>query len=202
MHFSELENQLRPLIHANKLDSAIAIAESELMAIPETGFHKIMGRNLLHLVPELKGYIGAFYTATATKGFLGRLFNKTVNPAAYYCEMNGFSINYDRWFIDLFSYKENGGMEDMDWLSDFIDSTKTSMVITGFEELQESFRDYHENNTGENPDVEKACEVCELLVILRLHELFREAYKKSDSNWATIPMYVTAHDYELIYKVN
>lgn len=204
----ELADKLSELLESQKLDEAIAMAEQELKNIPTTGFHKILDKNLLHLTSDLAKHINEFDKSTKEvlkkkQGFIKRLFGsgKEVKPAAYYCEMNGFTINYDRWFIDLFSF-ENYSLTDWEWLSDFYDSTANDFTITGFEEIQKAFEDVHENNRFEEPNIDKAYEVCELLVILRLQELFRETYKLNQGDWDKIPMFITAHDYELIYKVN
>ncbi|GAB3019398.1 hypothetical protein GCM10027284_43350 [Cyclobacterium sediminis] len=204
----ELADKLSELLESKKLDEAIAIAEQELKKIPKTDFHKILDKNLLHLTSDLAKHINEFDKTTKEvlkkkQGFIKNLFGsgKEVKPAAYYCEMNGFTINYDRWFIDLFSF-ENYSLTDWEWLSDFYDSTANDLTITGFEEIQNAFEDVHENNRFEEPNIEQAYEVCELLVILRLQELFRETYKDEESEWCKTPMFVTAHDYEMIYKVN
>ena len=204
----ELADKLTELLEVKKLDEAIELAESELRQIPKTDFHKIIGKDLKHLTNDLRVFIETFDRETAKvlkkkRGFLKSIFgpNSNVKPAAFYCEMNGFTINYDRWFIDLFSF-ENFETDDWDWLSDFYDSTAKDMTIAGFEELQATFQDVHENNRFDEPNIDKAYEVCELLVILRLQELFREAYKDNKSEWAIIPMFITAHDYEMIYRVN
>lgn len=204
----ELADKLSELLDSKKLDEAIAIAELELKNIPATDFHKILDKNLLHLTSDLAKYINEFDKSTKEvlkkkQGFIKSLFGsgKEVKPAAYYCEMNGFTINYDRWFIDLFSF-ENYSLTDWEWLSDFYDSTANDLTIRGLEEIQKAFEDVHENNRFEEPNIEKAYEVCELLVILRLQELFRETYKMNQGDWDKIPMFVTAHDYEMIYKVN
>ena len=204
----ELADKLSELVESQKLDEAIAMAEQELKNIPTTDFHKILNKNLLHLTSDLAKHINEFDKSTKEvlkkkQGFIKNLFGsgKEVNPAAYYCEMNGFTINYDRWFIDLFSF-ENYSLTDWEWFSDFYDSTANDLTITGFEEIQKAFEDVHENNRFEEPIIEKAYEVCELLVILRLQELFRETYKLNQVDWDKIPMFITAHDYELIFKVN
>ena len=62
--------------------------------------------------------------------------------------------------------------------------------------------DVHDNDRFEEPNIDQAYEVCELLVILRLQELFQEAYKEVENKWSKVPIFVTAHDYEMIYKVN
>lgn len=204
----ELADKLSELLESQKLDEAIAMAEQELKNIPTTDFHKILDKNLLHLTSNLAKHIKEFDKSTKDvlkkkQGFIKSLFGsgKDVKPAAYYCEMNGFTINYDRWFIDLFSF-ENYSLTDWEWLSDFYDSTANDLTITGFEEIQKAFEDVHENNRFEEPNIDKAYEVCELLVILRLQELFRETYKLNQGDLDKIPMFITAHDYELIYKVN
>jgi hypothetical protein len=204
----ELADKLTELLEAKKLDNAIDLAENELRKIPETDFHKIIGKDLKHMTNELKEFIQTFDKSTKEvlkkkQGFLKSILGTKSNlkPAAYYCEMNGFTINYDRWFIDLFSFDkfETG---DWEWLSDFYDSTAKDLTITGFEEIQSVFRDIHENKRFEEPNIDKAYEVCELIVILRLQELFRETYKSCDSEWTKVPMFVTAHDYEMIYRTN
>ena len=204
----ELADKLSELLESKKLDEAIAMAEQELKNIPTTDFHKILDKNLLHLTSDLAKHINEFDMSTKEvlkkkQGFIKNLFGsgKEVKPAAYYCEMNGFTINNDRWVIDLFSFK-NYSLTDWEWLSDFYDSTANDLTITGFEEIQKAFEDVHENNRFEEPNIDKAYEVCELLVILRLQELFRETYKMNQGDWDKIPMFVTAHDYEMIYKVN
>jgi hypothetical protein len=52
---------------------------------------------------------------------------------------------------------------------------------------------------------EEAADTCDYVVILRLQQLFRETIKKGkteNKKWANIPLLVTAHDYELIYRMN
>jgi len=204
----ELADKLSELLESQKLDEAIAMAERELKNIPTTDFHKILDKNLLHLTSDLAKYINEFDKSTRQilkkkQGFIKNLFGsgKEIKPAAYYCEMNGFTINPGRWYIDLFSF-ENYILTDWEWLSDFYDSTVNDLTITGFEDIQKVFEDVHTNNRFEETNIDKAYEVCELLVILRLQELFRATYKTNQGDWENIPMFVTAHDYELIYKVN
>lgn len=204
----ELADKLYGLLESKKLDEAIAMAEQQLREIPKTDFHEILGKNLLHLTSDLAKHINEFNKSTRQilkkkQGFIKKLFGleKGIKPAAYYCEMNGFTINYDRWYIDLFSF-ENYSLTDWEWLSDFYDSTANDLTITGFEDIQKVFQEVHENNRFEEPNIDKAYEVCELIVILRLQELFRATYKTNQGDWYNIPMFVTAHDYDLIYKAN
>ena len=180
----ELSDKLTGLIENNQLDEAIEIAETELKNIPQTNFHSILGKDLLHLENNLAKFIDDFYVDTLEvlnqrKGFFQSLFGSKVKskPMAFYCEMNGFTINYDRWFIDLFAYRTYEEGNSWDWLSDFYDHTATGLTITGFEDIQNVFRDVHENELFQDLNMKAAYEITELIVILRLQELFRETYK-------------------------
>jgi len=194
----DLEDKLNEYVKRNDLDSAIQIAESELGKISETEFHQLIGMNLLHLESVLSEFISKFYSNVKLKYTFS--FKKMLK--AFYCEMNGFTINYDRWFIDLFSFSEIG-KEDYEWLADFEHHTNKDLTITGFEKIQKVYEDVYKNQKHDIPEIEQAYEVAELLIILRLQELFRETYKSAKSNgkkWTKIPIFVTAHDYEMIYR--
>ena len=203
----ELAGKLTKLLEQDQLEFAIELAETELNKIPQTDFHIIIGKSITYQSNELKQYIEKFDKKTTEKlnssnSFIHKLLNKELQkPAAYYCEMNGFTINFDRWFIDLFSFSEIRDT-DWEWLCEFYDSSNQDLTIKGLEEIQKVFKDVHENNRFHEPNIINAYEVCELLVILRLQELFKEAYKNERNKWSEIPMYITAHDYQFIYNVN
>lgn len=203
----DLADKLTKLLEQNQLETAIKLAENELLKIPQTGFHKIIGKKITSQSNELKNYIKHFSNKTTRvlnerKSFIGKLLkSESKKPAAFYCEMNGFTINYDRWFINLFSFNKVES-DNWEWLCDFYDSSRQDLTINGLEEIQKVFEDVHENKRFNEPNMESAYEVCELIVILRLQELFKETYKNEKEEWSQIPMYITAHDYEMIYKVN
>ena len=125
----ELANKLSALLKVNELDEAISLAEKELSSIPSTDFHRILGKNLLHQSNELANHTAQFHqyaTYRLNPKSKFRFFGKWTQqkPAAYYCEMNGFTINYDEWYIDLFCYKQFS-RDNWDWISDFYDVTPT-----------------------------------------------------------------------------
>jgi hypothetical protein len=103
----------------------------------------------------------------------------------------------------MFAYIERGTLEDLDWLADFETSSDESMIISGFEDLQSVYEDYMENEKWKDIELEKACEICELIIILRLQELFKEAKNianKRNLNWKDIPLLASAHDYDMVYE--
>ncbi|MXN91124.1 hypothetical protein GR160_07760 [Flavobacterium sp. Sd200] len=190
----ELENKLRELVSHGQLDQAISIAEEELSQHVKTDFHKVIGINLLHLVDELNAYIEYFYTTLASKTTI----------KAMYAEMNGFTINYDLWFISLFAFEKYEDLEDKDWLGDYDVMYDHYFSISGFEELQAAYENYMKNEDWEDEENEAVADICELIIILRLQELFKaakEAALKKGLSWGNIPLFVTAHDSELLCKV-
>lgn len=193
MNFN-LADELNGYLLDNKLELAIEVAEKKLSELPTTEFHKIIGRNLKPLVENLINYINDFYSQS----------EKQFEVKAIYSEMNGFTINYDLWFIDLFAYTKLGTLDDLDWLSEFEYSSSNSMIISGFEDLQAVYEEYMENEKWKDKALEKACEICELLIILRLQKLFKEAKiiaTQRNLNWKDTTLFATAHDYDMIYEV-
>ena len=117
--------------------------------------------------------------------------------------MNGFTINTDLWYIDLFAFSECGGLDDLDWLAEFELSSNESLAINGFEDLQKTFEEYMNDEKWRDLELKKSFEICELLIILRLQEVFKEAKRiliKNKFTSAAIPVFVTAHDYDLVYE--
>lgn len=190
----DLAEELNEFLINNDLEGAIRLAEEKLAALPATDFHKVIGRDLKPLTQTLIDYIERFFKITKAK----------IDVKAIYSEMNGFTINYDLWFIELFAFTQCGGLDDLDWLTEFEVSSEDSLVIRGYEDLQAVYQDYMENEKWDNKDLEAACEICELLIILRLQELFKAARKiaiEQRATWTNVPLFVTAHDYELVYEV-
>ncbi|MDC8004091.1 hypothetical protein POV27_08500 [Aureisphaera galaxeae] len=196
----DLEDKLSEYVKKGDLDTAIEIAESELKKVSKTDFHALIGKDLLHLAPELSTFISNFYSAVKLRYAIK--FSKKLK--ALYCEMNGFTINYDRWFVDIFAYSDIDE-NDYDWLADYDFLSKRDMTIKGFESFQKVYEDVHKYQKFDIPEIEQAYDIAELIIILRLQELFRKTYKKAERKglkWSSIPMFVTAHDYEMMYRIN
>jgi hypothetical protein len=192
MNIDFLEN-LNNFIVQNQINEAIDTAEIALSKMPTTDFHAIIGKNLLHLKQELLTFIDNFHKQAKEK----------IDVKAIYAEMNGFTINPDLWYLDMFAYKKCEGLDDVDWLAYFNFAADSMMTISGFEDLQTVYEDYIENEKYKDEALATAYEACEYLIILRLQELFRDVQlmaKNQNLAWHSIPFFVTAHDYDLIYK--
>lgn len=141
------------------------------------------------------------------EAFYNRL-KPTLDIKALYGEMNGFTINPDLWFLSVFAYDNYQGLDDLDWLADYELEHSTAenlFVLTGFEDLQSAYERYLKTKKHKDKHQRAANETCELIIILRLHELLREAVKTGKAKgmkWVKVPVLVTARDYDLIYKAS
>lgn len=189
-----LEEKVQQWISSDQLEIAIETLENALRSKPATGFHLIIGSNFIPLKEGLFDFLEQFY----------RFAKKEISVKAIYAEMNGFSINTDLWFIQLFGFSECGDTTDTDWLADYEFHKDMILPIIGLEKLQAAFRDYLDHERWNEPGMEDTRELCEWLIILRLQQAFREMKKlarEKKAKWAGVPVFVTAHDYELIYRV-
>lgn len=190
MDVYEFENSICELIKIEEIDKAIELTEAELLKIPKNDFHKIIGRNLFHLIDDANEFLNAVFEKST---------EEIVNVKSIYCEMNGFTINPDLWFVTGMSFTFCNDLTDTDWLADYDYFFEMALVIEGYEDLQKIYEDYVQNEKWEYED---SAELCAIIITLRLLELFRETYKrfKDKSEWTKIPVFVTSHDSELIFK--
>lgn len=191
----DLAEEAKELVESNKIDKAIELAENELRKIPITDFHKVLGRDFLSLTDDLVEFITNFYKQASNE----------IEVKAMYSEMNGFTINYDLWFLDLFAFTTCEGLKDTDWLADYEFSIDESMVLSGLEDIQAIYKDYMKNKKWSDQNLENAMEVCEIIIVLRLQELFKNSIEiatQKQLEWCKIPFFATAHDYEILYSTN
>lgn len=182
--------QIESLIQAGKIEEAIRETETKLGQLPQTDFHQLIGKNLLHLQSGLVKFLNEFYESVEV--------DEQLDIKAIYIEMNSFSTQFQRWFIHLLSYDSQHSRDNLEWLRDFTGESATSMTITGYEALQEANQRYMESEGYRDNDLRYACELHEYLVILRLQELVKVtvAANKGKAAWATVPVFVSAHDFE------
>ncbi|AII53437.1 hypothetical protein N008_15810 [Hymenobacter sp. APR13] len=116
--------------------------------------------------------------------------------------MNGFTINCDSWYVDLFAFDRDEGLNDTDWLADDSYPAAVPLPITGLEDIQAIYENYAEK--WEDAAGEEAAHDCAALILLRVQELFNAAkgVAAQQLKWATLPIYVTSHDayIELLYR--
>jgi hypothetical protein len=190
--------RLPAYVEAGQLAVAIAQVEASLSALAPTYFHALQG---VSLVPQREAglrWLTAFYERISR-----------VHPVnALYLEMNGFDINTDEWYVDGFAFEKAGPLDDLDWLADWEQDMTTTepLVLRGFEMGQEAFEHYFEHcieeEEGPTDALERTRDLAATLVVLRLQELvdhIHRAAKAQGLAWGQTPIWVTAHDYDLVY---
>jgi len=187
--------QIQELIQTGQIDTAIRETEKELAQLPSSGFHDVIGKDLLHLKAPLTAYFNYFYTVMTEE--------EELDIEALYIEMNSFTTQYDKWFLHLLAYESVANRENLDWLSDFSGESEKTFTITGFETLQQTNKTYMQTEGYRDDALRQACELHEYLVILRVHELVTATIgaNKGKAPWADIPVFVGAHDYEDLIHV-
>jgi hypothetical protein len=127
-----------------------------------------------------------------------RTCDKSFDVQAVYLEMNGFDINYNRWYFDSFGYKKCGDLRgDLDWLSDWQSDDWTQITLKGMEKIQKDFQWYHEQEIWEDKKYKRAYELLVLLVMAKFVLLIQSALEAGDLV-KPIPVLATAHDFDIV----
>lgn len=181
---------IQDLIRAGNIEEAIRQTEASLSQLPQSDFHQVIGKDLLHLEPSLRKMLSNFYDVSTKE--------EELTVRAIYVEMNSFTTQYERWFLHLLAYDSPHSRENLDWLADFTAESEKSITITGYEKLQEANERYMESEGYRVDHLRQACELHEYLVVLRMQELVKHAVsaEKGKAPWASLPIFASAHDYE------
>ncbi|QRY55546.1 hypothetical protein [Sphingobacterium siyangense] len=194
MEFYDFEEQVNQVARIGDIQKAINMVEIEFKKLEETDFHAIIGRDLLHLADDADEFLNSVYEKSKE--------NLDGEIKAIYCEMNGFTINPELWFATGCSFTFCYDLEDTDWLADYEYFYDMAMTISGLEDLQKTYEDYMINEKWDIEGLELANDFCALLITLRLLELFKTSFErfKDKSDWTKIPVFVTSHESEAIYR--
>jgi len=192
----EIEAKLIPEIYRQiedkSLEDAIKTVEASLVEIPPTPFHAVAGRGFLQNVEALAGHLIEFH------GSVIREFQ----PAAIYCEMNGFSINPEMWYLDSFAYRNYGGLNDTEWLCEWDNAEYPAFRLAGMEDIQRLF----EKNfwSALVPfEMRFAKTVAEFAIVLRFCELVERAHQRAKEKSAALKglrILADAHDYDCLHQ--
>jgi hypothetical protein len=174
-----------------KLRQCIRSLEDGLRFVKETPYHAVLGRDSLHHLEDVAQFIADFFQSASRKSPLG----------AMYFEMNGFTINPDRWYFNGFAYENGGDIWDLTWETDWLtpwDHETDDFTLIGMEPVQSAFGGLFCDE--EQPlGVKIAGEITEHLVVARFNELIGAAHsvaKDSCPQLDGFPVLSTAHDWD------
>ncbi|HVK57438.1 MAG TPA: hypothetical protein VM735_01555, partial [Candidatus Kapabacteria bacterium] len=166
------------------LTTCIDRVSRELRELPDSPFHEAIAMRITNPRAEVAAHFDAFFEKEASRFPI----------KASYTEINGFDINTDLWYFDVFAYSSYGGLEDFDWISDWQSDDFPHMPITGFERLQEVFA----SDAFGDDRFTDACDLAGLIFVLRFQELVAESSREMKQ--LSFPLLATAHDYDFIYQ--
>jgi hypothetical protein len=181
----DLWERLHQLHHHGELDDCIAELEGDLRILDDTPFHWILGRDLLRNTDSVASYITDF------------ALRQPYDLKSIYIEMNGFSINTDLWFIDIFGFDVLESLDDPDWLARWASDDFRSEPLRGYEPLQAVYERFFRAR-----EYDEAESIVDYLVPLRLQQMVRAAHQSargSCSRLRGIPVISTAHGYDVFY---
>ena len=178
--FFDLQDELLPMLRVGDIEYCERRIAQELIALPPSPFHLALDLKITNKVTDIAAYFDGFFRHESTR----------FDVAAAYAEMNGFDINPDRWYFDVFAFSTYGGRDDYDWLADWENERYSEMTITGLEPLQKVYEDsYDDESFGEAGDV------AGLLVVTKFQDLIRSATPYMSE--LQFPLLATAHDYDV-----
>lgn len=123
------------------------------------------------------------------------------DPKAVYLEMNGFDINYDRWYFDFFAYDTyQPGAEATDWLCEWQSAEWPAFELSGMKPAQDAFAWYHQQRVWESqPEIKPVYEAAMLLIMAKFAAFIGSALERGRLV-RRIPVFATAHDFESIAR--
>jgi hypothetical protein len=152
---------------------------------------------------RFKGLIGHGFANPPGSILLGlndfiRGCNERFDIRAVYLEMNGFDINYDRWYFDFFGYAQYGAdPEDLEWLCHWQSPRWPEFTLEGLEVDQKDFEWYDVNEIWKDKKFARAKELAVLLVMSKFVSLIQAAVQAGDLA-RPLPVLATAHDFDII----
>ncbi len=185
---TELYLEVDRCFKASNVQGAITDLESKLGQQPTDRFKGLIGRQFTNTPDSI-----------ATKLHQFAMFcQSSFQTKAIYLEMNGFDINYDRWYFDSFGYAEYfTDPDDFEWLCDWSSGDWEQVTLTGLELVQSDFEWYHEKKIYMQEDYTAAYDIAVLLVMAKFVQLIESAIKTGKFTMR-IPVLATAHDFETI----
>lgn len=182
--FFKLQKQLTPVLRAGDTARCERTVAERLAALPRSPFHIALDLSITNPPTEIAAHFDGFFRQESSRLKIG----------AAYTEMNGFDINPERWFFDVFAFAEYGGHNEYDWLADWQSESYDDMTITGLEQLQRVYA----STAFRDKRFKDASYVTGLLVVTKFQDLIRRA--TSHMRELRFPLLATAHDYDFIFE--
>lgn len=189
----DLYLEVQGRVTADTLDEVIDEVRGRLASAGDSPFSEAAASSFTNPLEEVHGWLTNSAAEMAAKTDLKCL----------YAEMNGFDINTDRWFSDLFGYAtEIDYTRAYELPYDLANSggMASTLTLIGMESMQRAFEWWRENEDlwATNADSET---LAQLLVECRFIELLRNACSLGPLQ-PDVPLAAGAHESGMIIRVN
>lgn len=177
--------RVKAYLSKGQIDEAINDLESVLLSCKSDRFKSLIGSEFINNKTKIADEINKFII----------FCEKSFEVKAVYLEMNGYSINPDRWYFDLFAYDTYEKVEDDDlyWLAEWKSEDWPEITLKGMEKAQQDF-DWYVYMDGHKDDLAKeASEYAELLVECKFAKLIEQTISTGTIQ-KKIPILAAAHD--------
>lgn len=173
------------------ISGAVALLEEFVETHYAERFACLPGTRFANLQTEVLSEINRFIDANQS----------SFNVEAIYIEMNGFDINYDRWYFDFFAYSSySPDSNDIEWLCDWQSADWPEVELVGTKAAQEAFAWYHEEKIWKSqPNLKPVYEASMLLIMAKFSAFIGSALS-SGKLTKSIPVLVTAHGFESVAR--
>jgi hypothetical protein len=182
MRWFDIAEELSPRIKEGDAQAAVKRASEVLRSLPPSPFHQVLDLDFTNPPESVAEHFDHFL----------RTQKSSFKVGAVYTETNGFDINPDRWYFDLFAYREYGGHEDYDWLSGWDSEAFPDMTLTWLEAVQAVF----DSDAFRDKAYRESCEFCSLVVVTKFQDLIRRSLPFMRQ--LDVPVLATSHDYDFI----
>lgn len=193
--YGAISNTFALMVPHGELDACIKCLEEGMQALRKSPYHAVLGRNFLHHSDAAAEYLVEFHRTASAK----------IEVAAMYFEMNGFTINPDRWYFDGFAYKAAGDPWELEWLAHWdADTGNDQFTLTGMESVQEAFANCY-CDEAQPLSVKMAAELADHLVNARFMQLMAAAHGVSKRKYKALdgmPVLATAHDWGVVHQTD
>jgi hypothetical protein len=199
MDWIAVANELDSYLRQGDLAYCINHVSQIIRKLPDSPFHHVLAVDFTNDPIEVAKHFDQFVVEQSEK----------VRFVAIYTETNGFYINPDRWYFEIFGCPTYGGHDNYDWLSKYCAYYQPSITLTGMESLQQVYQQIEDSETykilsyGGDPKVEQirvANDFSDLLVVLRFQDLIRRS--AAYMGQVKVPVLATSHDFDFIYEIN
>ncbi|MEL6408052.1 MAG: hypothetical protein AAFR81_27025 [Chloroflexota bacterium] len=161
---------------------AIEYVATQLNKMPPSPFHTVLQYDFQNDCVNLLRHFRSFKESKSAIRII-------------YAEMNGFYINPDDWYFELFGYTHSKLNTNYGWLADWDSKFSKQVSLIGMEKFMQVYKSHY---ISDNVTYQKAKDLADLLIVLKFQQLLAGCLQASKLNCSVI---VSAHEYDLFFKL-